>query len=84
MENQLKPDYQRALLRIFRICDKDGDGIMDDQDLIKLQKDVFNQEMNKTNITALKQISVTNEYDEEKAIKGIDFECFKNFMKKLA
>jgi len=30
IEKQLKPAYKRALLRIFRICDKDGDSIMDD------------------------------------------------------
>jgi Ras family protein T1 len=30
MKKQLKPEYERALRRIFRICDKDGDGIMDD------------------------------------------------------
>ena len=30
IEKCLKPDYEKALLRIFRICDKDGDGIMDD------------------------------------------------------
>ena len=42
IERQLKPDYVKALLRIFRICDKDGDGIMDDQDLADLQKEVFN------------------------------------------
>ena len=26
----LRPDYVRALMRIFRICDKDGDGLLDD------------------------------------------------------
>lgn len=82
MEKQLKEDYKRALLRIFRICDKDGDGVMDDQDLIDLQRHVFKQELGVQHITALKQIAVTNEYDEEKASKGIDFEAFKNFMKK--
>ena len=41
LEKQLKPDYEKALLRIFRICDKDGDGYLDDQDLIHLQKEVF-------------------------------------------
>jgi hypothetical protein len=30
IEKQLKPDYQKALLRIFRICDKDGKGYLDD------------------------------------------------------
>ena len=51
---KLKPDYQKALLRIFRICDKDGDLIMDDQDLIDLQREVFHEELQKTHITALK------------------------------
>ena len=36
------------------ICDKDGDGYMDDQDLIDLQKEVFDQDLQKTHITALK------------------------------
>lgn len=26
----LKPDYERALMRIFRICDKGLDGYLDD------------------------------------------------------
>jgi hypothetical protein len=29
----LKPDYERALLRIFRICDKDMDGQLNDYEL---------------------------------------------------
>ena len=45
IEKSLKPDYQKALLRIFRICDTDGDGIMDDQDLINLQKEVFDENL---------------------------------------
>jgi hypothetical protein len=55
---------------------------MDDQDLIDLQKKVFNQELSKQHITALKQIVVNDEYDESKALKGIDFEAFKTFMKR--
>lgn len=43
---------------------------------------MFKQELGRHHITSLKQISVTNEYDEEKAAKGIDFEAFKNFMKR--
>ena len=82
IEKELKPNYKKALLRIFRICDKDGDGIMDDQDLIDLQKEVFNQELSKQHITALKQLVVNSEYDEGKAIKGIDFEAFMTFMKR--
>lgn len=30
VEKKIKPEFERALLRIFRICDKDGDGYMDD------------------------------------------------------
>jgi hypothetical protein len=29
----LKPAFERALTRIFRICDKDRDGIWDDDEL---------------------------------------------------
>ena len=82
IEKSLAPDYQRALRRIFRICDTDGDGIMDDQDLIDLQREVFDQNLQKSHITALKQIVVNEDYDEAKAVKGIDFEAFKTFMKK--
>ena len=55
---------------------------MDDQDLIALQKDVFDQDLQKTHITALKQIVVNDDYDEAKALKGFDFESFKTLMKK--
>ena len=41
LDKTLKIDYQRALIRIFRLCDEDGDGIMDDQDLVDMQKRVF-------------------------------------------
>ena len=55
---------------------------MDDQDLIDLQKEVFDQDLQKTHITALKQIVINDDYDEGKAMKGFDFECFKSLMKK--
>lgn len=82
LERQLKPDYVKALLRIFRICDKDSDGFMDDQDLVDLQKEVFNQDLRKEHITALKQLVVSDDIDRATDVKGIDFEAFKNFMKK--
>ena len=53
-EKQLKPNFQKALQRIFRICDKNLDGIMDDQDLIDLQKSVYYQILEKTHICAIK------------------------------
>jgi mitochondrial Rho GTPase 1 len=33
VRKELKPDYERALLRIFRICDKDKDGYLSDYEL---------------------------------------------------
>ena len=63
-------------MRIFRICDKDGDLIMDDQDLIDLQKEVFNMELHQQHITALKQIVVNGDFDRARDIKGIDFDAF--------
>ena len=47
LEKNLKPDYLRALQRMFRICDTDGDGIMSDDDLIDLQREVFGQNLQK-------------------------------------
>lgn len=29
----IKPNFEKALLRIFRICDKDGDGFLSDDEL---------------------------------------------------
>lgn len=83
IEKKLKPDYQKALLRIFRICDKNGDGIMDDQDLIDLQKEVYDQDLSKTHITAIKQTIVSDDWDEAQVMKGINFEAFSNLMKKF-
>lgn len=54
LSKQLKPDFQRALLRIFRICDKDGDLLMDDQDLKDLQLEVFKKALHKQHVTAFK------------------------------
>jgi Ras family protein T1 len=33
IEKKLKPDFERALMRIFRICDKNKDGFLDDYEL---------------------------------------------------
>ena len=45
---------------------------------------MFGQALDKNHITALKQTVVSNDNDEEKVLnKGIDFEAFKNIMKKF-
>lgn len=63
----LKPEYERALLRIFRICDKDQDGYLNDYELCEFQTEVFKAELQKKHITALKEVLIheSNEsYDE--------------------
>jgi hypothetical protein len=40
-------DYNRALLRIFRMCDKDKDGLLDDYELQEFQSFVFKAELKK-------------------------------------
>ena len=37
LQKTLKPEFERALLRIFRICDADHDGFLNDEELIEFQ-----------------------------------------------
>lgn len=76
LHRSLKPDFQRALLRILRICDKDGDLILDDNDLVELQTSVFKKDLHKTHITALKQLVVNGDFDKAQSITGINFDAF--------
>lgn len=69
-EKKIKPEYQRAIMRIFRICDKDGDGYLNDSELAELQSSVFDAELQKKHITALKEVLInecSGEYDEYEA-----------------
>ena len=42
MTKMLKPDFEKALLRIFRILDSDNDGYLNDEELTIFQQKVFN------------------------------------------
>ena len=42
---RLKEGYERALLRVFRICDKDQDGFLNDYELCEFQNEVFRAEL---------------------------------------
>ena len=58
INKQLKPEYERALQRIFRICDKDQDGYLNDYELREFQTDVFKAELQNKHITALKEVLI--------------------------
>ena len=69
-------------MRIFRICDKDGDGYLNDSELAELQSSVFDAELQKKHITALKEVLInecSGEYDEYEAQKGVNYAAFLNF-----
>ncbi len=77
----LRPDFEKALLRIFRILDTDNDGYLSDEELTDFQKKVFNQTLKKNYITAFKELLVLecDDFDAAEADKGITFEAFKTF-----
>ena len=53
-------------MRIFRILDLDNDGLLNDEELVKFQKDVFDKNLQRNHITAFKEVLVheCDEYDE--------------------
>lgn len=52
----LTPEFRRALTRIFRICDKDGDTLLKDNELIEIQSDVFKGELTQGDIKGIKDV----------------------------
>lgn len=45
ISQRLQPAYERALLRIFRVSDKDKDGYLNDYELMAFQTEVFKAEL---------------------------------------
>jgi len=58
---------------------------LNDEELTKFQKDVFDKKLQRNHITAFKEVLVLecDEYDETNAIKGVNFEAFCAFMRIL-
>ena len=52
----LTQNCQRALTRIFRICDKDADNLLKDNELIYLQLEVFKGELTQGDIKGIKDV----------------------------
>lgn len=78
---ELRPDYEKALLRIFRICDRDFDCFLDDWEINQMQSSVFNGELKSCHIEGLKEFlrqeCGEDKYSREDSMKGINFEAFK-------
>ena len=54
----ITPDYKKALMRIFRILDIDNDGHLNDSELTKFQKSVFNTNITREELDALKELLI--------------------------
>ncbi len=55
---QLKVKYVSCLKRIFRICDTDQDGYLDNEELGEFQKKIFTIDLSPGDINAVKEVLV--------------------------
>lgn len=69
------------MLRIFRVCDKDNDGYLSDQELKDFQYVVFKSVLEPLHIKGLKTVLTREceDFDEQMAKKGITFKAFVTF-----
>jgi Ras family protein T1 len=85
--NTLKPEFEKACLRIFRLCDHDQDQFLNDDELVAFQESCFQKKLQINHITALKEVLLqegsSELYDEDAALKGINFHAFLTMQKIL-
>nr|CAI39266.1 rab_C91 [Paramecium tetraurelia] len=74
-EKSLTEGFKKALTRIFRICDRDGDGVWSDAELEKFQKKVFKRQLDYSDITGIKDM-IEEELHDNSNKKVITLEGF--------
>ncbi|CAD8046810.1 unnamed protein product [Paramecium primaurelia] len=74
-EKSLTEGFKKALTRIFRICDKDGDGVWSDAELEKFQKKVFKRQLDYSDIAGIKDM-IEEELHDNSNKKVITLEGF--------
>ncbi|KAI8320016.1 mitochondrial Rho GTPase [Martensiomyces pterosporus] len=55
-DHMMKPRCTEALVRIFRLCDMDGDGILNDNELNEFQRKCFNTPLQQRELEGVKEI----------------------------
>lgn len=55
-DKSLTEGFKKALTRIFRICDRDSDGVWSDAELEKFQKKVFKRQLDGNDIAGIKDM----------------------------
>lgn len=53
---ELRPEYESALRRVFRMCDRNGDNYLDDAELERFQSQNFSVEITADDIAKVKEI----------------------------
>lgn len=59
-DKDLTENCKRALLRIFKVCDLDNDGIMSDTELARFQRRCFNMDLEPGTLDSLKAVVMKN------------------------
>jgi len=77
----LKDEFKRALKRIFRLCDRDGDRLLSDEELRKFQIEAFHGELTNKDIQGIKDV-IREEVEDGVTEQGITFEGFVGLQKK--
>lgn len=70
-ELTLKPTAVSALKRIFYLCDKDQDGLMNDQEIQAFQKRVFDKDLSPGDLSNIKQSVRDRQRDPTTFLDGI-------------
>ncbi|KAJ1731461.1 ERMES complex Ca(2+)-binding regulatory GTPase gem1 [Coemansia sp. Benny D160-2] len=55
-DHAMKPKCTEALVRIFRLCDTDGDGVLNDAELNEFQRKCFNTPLQQRELEGVKEI----------------------------
>ncbi|CAD8046213.1 unnamed protein product [Paramecium sonneborni] len=74
--------FKKALTRIFRICDRDGDGVWSDQELEQFQKKVFKRHLDQNDIAGIKDMIEEELKDGSNKKKFISLQGFMALQKR--
>ena len=76
-ESNLKPAAVEALKRVFYLCDKDQDGVLNDKEVHDFQRKCFDKQLSDEDLASIKRmIQRWNPEEGDDAKQGIDMEGF--------
>lgn len=76
-ESNLKPAAVEALKRVFYLCDKDQDGVLNDKEIHEFQRKCFDKQLSEEDLTSIKRtIQRWNAREDDSVKEDIDMEAF--------